>query len=51
MFHSLFSFPTFLLFSPFRLVRSNTWVQNENIWHLNAPLIYVYKYFLSSSFF
>jgi hypothetical protein len=27
MFNSLFSFPTFLLFSPFRLVRSNTWVQ------------------------
>jgi hypothetical protein len=27
MFNSSFSFPTFLLFSPFRLVRSNTWVQ------------------------
>ena len=27
MLNSLFSFPTFLLFSPFKLVRSNTWVQ------------------------
>jgi hypothetical protein len=24
---------------------------NENIWHLNAPLTFVYKHFLSSSFF
>ena len=31
MFHSLFSFPTFLLFSPFRLVRSNTWVQRKHL--------------------
>ena len=29
MFNSLFSFPTFLFFSPFRLVRSNTWVQRS----------------------
>jgi hypothetical protein len=36
MSNSLFSFRTFLLFSPFRLVRSNTWV-NENIW--NHPAI------------
>ena len=27
MLNSLFSFPTFLLFSPFKLVRSNMWVQ------------------------
>jgi hypothetical protein len=27
MFNWLISFPTFLLFSPYRLVRSNTWVQ------------------------
>jgi hypothetical protein len=32
MFNSLFSFPTFLLFSPLRLVKSNTWVQWN--WHL-----------------
>ena len=44
------SFPTFLLFSPFRLVRSNTWVQWKHL-HLNTPLTYVYKHFLSSSFF
>jgi hypothetical protein len=31
MFNSLFSFPTFLLFSPFRLVRSNTWVQWKHL--------------------
>jgi hypothetical protein len=31
MFYSLFSFPTFLLFSPFRLVRSNTWVQWKHL--------------------
>ena len=31
MFHSLFSFPTFLLFSPLRLVRSNTWVQWKHL--------------------
>ena len=30
-FNSLFSFPTFLLFSPFRLVRSNTWVQRKHL--------------------
>ena len=29
--NSLFSFPTFLLFSPFRLVRSNTWVQRKHL--------------------
>ena len=32
MFNSLFSFPTFLLFSPLRLVKSNMWVQWN--WHL-----------------
>ena len=31
MFNSFFSFPTFLLFSPFRLVRSNTWVQWKHL--------------------
>ena len=31
MFNSLFSFPTFLLFSPFRLVRSNTCVQWKHL--------------------
>ena len=31
MFNSLFSLPTFLLFSPFRLVRSNTWVQWKHL--------------------
>ena len=31
MFNSVFSFPTFLLFSPFRLVRSNTWVQWKHL--------------------
>ena len=31
MFNSLFSFPTFLLFSPFRLVMSNTWVQWKHL--------------------
>jgi hypothetical protein len=31
MFNSLFSFSTFLLFSPFRLVRSNTWVQWKHL--------------------
>jgi hypothetical protein len=31
MFNSLFSFPTFLLFSPFRLVWSNTWVQWKHL--------------------
>ena len=31
MFNSLFSYPTFLLFSPFRLVRSNTWVQWKHL--------------------
>jgi hypothetical protein len=31
MFNSLFSFPTFLLFSPFRLIRSNTWVQWKHL--------------------
>ena len=31
MFNSLFSFPTFLLFSPFRLVRSHTWVQWKHL--------------------
>jgi hypothetical protein len=31
MFNSLFSFPTLLLFSPFRLVRSNTWVQWKHL--------------------
>ena len=31
MLNSLFSFPTFLLFSPFRLVRSNTWVQWKHL--------------------
>ena len=31
MFNSLFSFPTFILFSPFRLVRSNTWVQWKHL--------------------
>jgi hypothetical protein len=31
MFNSLFSFPTFLVFSPFRLVRSNTWVQWKHL--------------------
>ena len=31
MFNSLFSFPTFLLFSPFRLVKSNTWVQWKHL--------------------
>ena len=31
MINSLFSFPTFLLFSPFRLVRSNTWVQRKHL--------------------
>ena len=32
MFNSLFSFPTFFLFSPFRLVlRSNTWVQWKHL--------------------
>ena len=31
MFDSVFSFPTFLLFSPFRLVRSNTWVQWKHL--------------------
>ena len=31
MFNSLFSFPTFLLFSPFRLERSNTWVQWKHL--------------------
>jgi hypothetical protein len=31
MFNSLFSFPTFLLFSPFWLVRSNTWVQWKHL--------------------
>jgi hypothetical protein len=31
MFNSLFSFPTFLLFSPFRLVLGQTRGYNENI--------------------
>jgi hypothetical protein len=31
MFNSLFNFPTFLLFSPFKLVRSNTWVQWKHL--------------------
>jgi hypothetical protein len=31
MLNSLFSFPTFLLFSPFKLVRSNTWVQWKHL--------------------
>ena len=31
MLNSLFSFPTFLLFSPIRLVRSNTWVQWKHL--------------------
>ena len=31
MFNSSFSFPTFLLFSPFRLVRSNTWIQWKHL--------------------
>jgi hypothetical protein len=31
MFNSLFSVPTCLLFSPFRLVRSNTWVQWKHL--------------------
>ena len=31
MLNSLFSFPTFLLFSPFRLVRSNTWGQWKHL--------------------
>jgi hypothetical protein len=31
MLNSLFSFPTFLLFSSFRLVRSNTWVQWKHL--------------------
>ena len=30
-FNSFFSFPTFLLFSPFRLVRSNMWVQWKHL--------------------
>jgi hypothetical protein len=33
MFNSLFSFLTFLLFSPFRLVRSNTWVPWKLLTH------------------
>jgi hypothetical protein len=31
MLNSLFSFPTFLPFSPFRLVRSNTWIQWKHL--------------------
>jgi hypothetical protein len=31
MLNSLFSFPTFLVFSPFRLVRSNSWVQWKHL--------------------
>jgi hypothetical protein len=31
MLNLLFSFPTFLLFSPFRLVTSNTWVQWKHL--------------------
>jgi hypothetical protein len=31
MFISSFSFPTFLLFLPFRLVRSNTWIQWKHL--------------------
>jgi hypothetical protein len=31
MFNSSFSFPTFLLFLPFRLVRSNTWIQWKHL--------------------
>jgi hypothetical protein len=40
MLNSLFSFPTFLLFSPIRLVLGQSRGYNENIWHLNAPLTY-----------